>query len=77
LTRVAVVNPRQIRDFARALNRLAKTDAIDARTIAEFAELIGPRTTPPLSKTRRKLQAFTTRRRQFFETCRLGNSSQR
>ncbi len=37
---VAVVNPRQVRDFARATGRLAKTDAIDARVLAHFAELI-------------------------------------
>ena len=39
---LAVVNPRQIRDFARALGRLAKTDAIDAAVIASFAEKIRP-----------------------------------
>jgi len=37
---VAVVNPRQVRDFARATGRLAKTDAIDARVLAHFAEII-------------------------------------
>jgi transposase len=39
---VAVVNPRQVRDFARATGRLAKTDAIDARVLAHFAEIIQP-----------------------------------
>jgi transposase len=39
---VAVVNPRQVRDFARAGGRLAKTDAIDARVLAHFAELMQP-----------------------------------
>ena len=43
---VAVVNPRQVRDFARAMGRLAKTDAIDARVLAHFAELIQPQTRP-------------------------------
>jgi transposase len=43
---VAVVNPRQVRDFARATGRLAKTDAIDARVLAQFAELIQPQTRP-------------------------------
>jgi transposase len=61
---VAVVNPRQIRDFARALGRLAKTDAIDARTIAQFGSTLQPRPTPPLSKTLQKLQDLTARRRQ-------------
>jgi transposase len=41
---IAVVNPRQIRDFARATGRLAKTDALDAHVIALFAERIRPPT---------------------------------
>lgn len=40
--RVAVINPRQIRDFARSLGRLAKTDAIDAEVLALYAERIRP-----------------------------------
>ena len=43
---LAVVNPRQIRDFARALGKLAKTDAIDAKVIALFAEKIRPEARP-------------------------------
>ena len=43
---LAVVNPRQIRDFARALDKLAKTDAIDAKVIAIFAEKISPQARP-------------------------------
>jgi transposase len=39
---LAVVNPRQIRDFARATGRLAKTDRLDAEAIARFAEAIRP-----------------------------------
>jgi hypothetical protein len=39
---VAVVNPRQVRDFARSTGRLAKTDTIDARVLARFAEAIKP-----------------------------------
>ncbi len=39
---VAVVNPRQVRDFARATGRLAKTDALDARVLAHFADAIRP-----------------------------------
>lgn len=60
----SVVNPRQIRDFARARNQLAKTDQIDARIIQQFGELLEPRTTPPLSKTQQKLRDLTTRARQ-------------
>ncbi|MCA8997558.1 MAG: transposase, partial [Planctomycetaceae bacterium] len=61
---VAVVNPRQIRDFARASNQLAKTDQINARMIARFAELIQPRRTPPLSVSQQKLRDLTARKRQ-------------
>jgi transposase len=43
---LAVVNPRQIRDFARATGRLAKTDALDAQIIALFAERIRPEPRP-------------------------------
>jgi transposase len=62
---VAVVNPRQVRDFARATGRLAKTDAIDAQTLALFAQAIQPR---PLEKTpakQQELDALVTRRRQL------------
>ena len=63
---VAVVNPRQIRDFARAMGRLAKTDAIDARTIAQFGQMMQPRITPPVTPAARKLSALTARRRQVL-----------
>ncbi len=62
---VAVVNPRQIRDFARASNQLAKTDQIDARIIAQFAEKMQPRTTTPLTKSQQKLRDLTARRSQL------------
>lgn len=61
---VAVVNPRQIRDFARSMNRLAKTDRLDAQTIALFAQRMQPQPTRPASENAEKLQALTTRRRQ-------------
>lgn len=61
---VAVVNPRQIRDFAKALGRLAKTDKLDALTIALFAEKIEPEPTAQRSENAEKLRAFTTRRNQ-------------
>lgn len=61
---VAVVNPRQIRDFARAGNQLAKTDRIDARIIAQFALRMQPRVTSPLPKNRRKLLDLAARCRQ-------------
>lgn len=64
---VAVVNPRQIRDFARAMNRLAKTDRIDAGVIALFAEKMEPRETMPRSKNNEKLRALRTRRQQVVD----------
>lgn len=64
---VAVVNPRQVRDFARALNRLAKTDRIDATVLAEFAERVGPRPTVLASKTEREFKELVTRRRQLVQ----------
>lgn len=62
---VSVVNPRQIRDFAKAAGKLAKTDAIDARVIAMFAQRMQPRITVPLSKTQQKLKDLAARRRQL------------
>jgi len=64
---VAVVNPRQIRDFARAANQLAKTDQIDARVIARFAALMNPRPTQPLNDSQRKLRDLTARKRQVVK----------
>jgi len=64
---VAVVNPRQIRDFARALGQLAKTDRIDAQIIARFAHKLEPQPTPEPSKSQEKLAALTTRRRQVTD----------
>jgi transposase len=62
---VAVVNPRCIRDFAKALNRLAKTDRIDAQTIAEFACRVQPRPTQKIPENQQRLDALVTRRRQL------------
>lgn len=61
---VCVVNPRQIRDFARAAGQLAKTDDIDARIIALFADRMQPRCTPPITVSQREMRDFTARRRQ-------------
>lgn len=64
---VAVVNPRQIRDFARACGRLAKTDAIDAAVIARFGEVMNPRSLPPVAPSRQALGALVARRRQLID----------
>jgi transposase len=62
---VAVVNPRCVRDFAKALNRLAKTDRLDAVIIAEFAQRVQPRPTQKVPKNQERLDALMTRRRQL------------
>lgn len=65
---VAVVNPRQIRDFARALGQLAKTDQIDAAIIARFGAATTPAPDDPPSENQRKLRALRTRRQQVVDT---------
>ena len=62
---VAVVNPRQVRDFARALGQLAKTDTLDARVLAHFAEATRPEPRPWPEAQSRELQGLVTRRRQI------------
>ena len=64
---VAVVNPRQVRDFARATGQLAKTDAIDARILALFAERVRPEARPLPDQAAQALGALVTRRRQLLE----------
>lgn len=64
---VAVVNPRQVRDFARAMGQLAKTDAIDARILAMFASKIQPAPRPLPDAATQDLTALVTRRRQIVE----------
>jgi transposase len=64
---VAIVNPRQVRDFARATGRLAKTDSIDAGVLAHFAEVVRPDSRPLKDPEARKLQTLTARRRQLVE----------
>jgi len=64
---VAVVNPRQIRDFARATARLAKTDALDAAVIAHFAEAVNPPARPLADPQQRLLGELMARRRQLIE----------
>jgi transposase len=63
----AVVNPRQVQNFARATGRLAKTDAIDAKVLAHFAELIQPQTRPLPDAQSRELMALVARHRQVVE----------
>jgi transposase len=63
---VAVVNPRQVRDFARARGILAKTDAIDAHALASFGQMVKPDVRPPVSKETMEMQALLSRRRQVM-----------
>lgn len=64
---VVVVNPRQVRDFARATGQLAKTDRIDADILALFAERVRPAVRPLPDAEARELDALLTRRRQLLE----------
>ena len=64
---VAVVNPRQTRDFAKATGRLAKTDRIDAGVLALFAERIRPEIRPLASEDQQAFSALVARRRQLLE----------
>ena len=64
---LAVVNPRQIRDFARASGKLAKTDSLDAAAIAHFAEALRPEVRPIPDEQARLLGELVARRRQIVE----------
>jgi transposase len=61
---VAVVNPRQIRDFARATGKLAKTDRLDAQVLAHFAQAVHPTPRPLPDAGLQALEGLLTRRRQ-------------
>lgn len=76
---VVVVNPRQIRDFAKATGRLAKTDALDAAVLAQFAEAVRPPVRPLPDVATQALSALLLRRRQLIgmltaEKNRLGSA---
>jgi len=64
---VAVVNPRQVRDFARATGQLAKTDRLDARLIALFAAAVQPQPRPLPDEAAELLRALIARRRELIE----------
>ncbi len=79
---VVVVNPRQVRDFARATGKLAKTDALDARVLAHFGEAVKPPVRALPDASLRELRDLTTRRHQLMEMLtaernRLRTASQR
>jgi transposase len=64
---LVVLNPRQVRDFAKATGQLAKTDAIDTRILARFGEAVRPEVRPLKPLELRKLEALNTPRRQIVE----------
>lgn len=64
---VALVNPRQVRDFAKATGRLAKTDAIDAGVLALFGAQLAPPVRPPASEATQELALLVQRRRQLLD----------
>lgn len=64
---VLVVNPRQVRDFAKAIGKLAKTDKIDAATIAEFAHRLRPEVRPLKDEQTQMLSALNARRKQIVD----------
>lgn len=77
---VAVINPRQARDFAKATGRLAKTDQVDAAVLAAFAKAIRPQVRPLKDADTRALDDMVSRRRQLIdmrvqEVLRLGTAA--
>lgn len=64
---VVVVNPRQVRDFAKATGRFAKTDRLDAALLARFAEQVRPAARPLMTAAQAELNALIGRRRQLIE----------
>lgn len=62
---VAIVNPRQVRDFAKAMGALAKTDALDAGVLAAFAQRLRPEPRPLPDEAAQHLESLLTRRRQL------------
>jgi transposase len=64
---VVVINPRQLRHFAKATGQLAKTDRIDADTLARFADVVRPAIRPLPDADTQELEALLTRRRQLLE----------
>ncbi len=71
---VVVINPRQVRDFAKAKGKLAKTDSIDARILVEFGENIHPEVRPLSDKQTEAIKALLTRRQQIMEMITMENN---
>jgi transposase len=65
--KVVVANPRQVRDFARGMGKLAKTDRIDAQVLAKFAQVVHPQPRQKPSEQAVNLAELVTRRRQVSD----------
>jgi transposase len=65
--KVVVANPRQVRDFARGIGQLAKTDGIDAEVLARFGQVVQPQPRPQPSEQMEVLAELVTRRRQLAD----------
>jgi transposase len=63
---LAIVNPRQVRDFARSTGKLAKTDKLDAQMLARFADAVRPEPRPLPDETQQRIDALLVRRRQLL-----------
>jgi transposase len=63
--KVAILNPRQVRNFAKAKGYLAKTDAIDAQVLAQYGKTMMPPVRPLPNKITRKIQSMISRRQQL------------
>jgi len=64
---VSIMNPKQVRDFARAAGKVAKTDALDARMLVEYGQRMQPAVRPRPTASQRQLRALVTRRVQVVE----------
>ena len=64
---IAVVNPKRVRDFARATGKMAKTDRLDAQVLAQFGAMVRPQVRPLPDSARLELRALVTRRQQLLE----------
>jgi transposase len=67
LDKLRIINPRQVRDFARSTGQLAKTDSIDAKVLAQFAQVFELTSRPLPSQAQEQLKALDRRRKQLVE----------
>lgn len=66
---VAIVNPAQVRDFAKGIGKRAKTDAIDAYVLAQFAQTVKPKPKPLGTDDENQIKELVSRRRQLVDLC--------